>query len=117
LVACSGMRLLTTAGADYIPRTPEVGMTARVLWFWAVVTVSSGFLFGLIPSLSCAKIRFEQALRSGSRSSTDGAGARRIRRALVVSQFAVAAPLLIGAGRRESGIRYAQHLDGACHAA
>jgi putative ABC transport system permease protein len=98
LVACSGMRLLTTAGADYIPRTPEVGMTARVLWFWAVVTVSSGFLFGLIPSLSCAKIRFEQALRSGSRSSTDGAGARRIRRALVVSQFAVAAPLLIGAG-------------------
>ncbi len=100
-VTVGGIELFTTVGADFIPRTREIGLNGPVLWFLTALTAASVLLFGLIPSLHGSKSRFDRALRSGGRSSTDAAGPagpRRLRRALVVSQFAVAAPLLIGAG-------------------
>ena len=94
----SGIKLVTTFGTDFIPRTSEIGLNSSVIWFLATLTAGSAALFGLIPALHSSNPRFDLAWRSGGRRATAGRGARRLRRTLVVSQFAVAAPLLIGAG-------------------
>ncbi len=106
-----GIRLLTTVGADFIPRTQEVGLDGATVWFLFTITLGSGLLFGLIPSLHGAKKQFATALRSESRSATEGVGPRRLRRALVVTQFAVAAPLLVGAGLLIGTLANLQRVD------
>jgi putative ABC transport system permease protein len=98
LLLLGGLRLLSTVGGDYLPRAAEISVDGTVLWFLAALTVGSGLLFGTIPSLQGTRARTDQALRSGGRAFTETKGQRRIRRALVASQFAIAAPLLIGAG-------------------
>jgi putative ABC transport system permease protein len=93
-----GTELLRTAGAQFIPRTQEIHVDGTVLLFLGAVTLSSGLLFGLLPSLAGVQLSVQQALRDNGRSTSDAAGPRRLRRVLVASQFAIAAPLLIGAG-------------------
>jgi putative ABC transport system permease protein len=110
-LAMSAMRLLATAGADFIPRIQEMSLSGPVLWFFAAVTVLSGLLFGLIPSLHGLGARLDLALRSSSRSATHSVGTRRLRRALVVAQFAVGTPLLIAAGLLISSLAKLQRVD------
>ena len=45
-IAWGGIRLLQTAGANYVPRTQEIGLDGPVLWLLAAVTIASGVLFG-----------------------------------------------------------------------
>ncbi len=97
-LAFVGIELLKNMGAGYIPRTREIGLNESILWFLTMVTLGSGLLFGLIPALHGARSRFEQNLRSGGLSATAAEESGRLRGALVVAQFAMAAPLLIGAG-------------------
>ncbi|MCZ6857394.1 MAG: ABC transporter permease [Gemmatimonadetes bacterium] len=111
VLTVGGIKLLTTVGADFIPRTQEVGLDGATVWFLLAITLGSGLLFGLIPSLHGAKTQFATALRSESRSATEGVGPRRLRRALVVTQFAVAAPLLIGAGLLIGTLANLQRVD------
>jgi len=110
-IMLGALKLLTTKGAAYIPRAQEIGVDSAVLWFLVAATLLCGLLLGLIPSLSGAKLRLEQALRAGGRSATDSARPRRMRRALVASQFAVAAPLLIGAGLLVGSLARLQRVD------
>jgi putative ABC transport system permease protein len=98
LIALWGANLLITAGASYIPRAEEISVNGPVLWFLAALTLGSGLMFGLAPSLQGARSRLDNALRSGGRAFSEARGPRKLRRALVMSQFAVAAPLLVGAG-------------------
>lgn len=97
-IALGGIAVLRTAGATSIPRSAEIGLTGPVLTFLAATTAAAGLLFGLIPALHGAAVPIDTSLRSGGRSSTAAAGPRRLRRALVMVEFAVATPLLIGAG-------------------
>jgi predicted permease len=94
LIASGGIMLARTAGAEFIPRTTEIGMTAPVLLFLAITTAGAALLFGLVPSLQATA----SDTSIGPSRSTDAAGSRRLRRALVVSEFAIATPLLIAAG-------------------
>ncbi len=110
-LAVAGIKLLTTVGADFIPRTQEVGLDGPTVWFLLAITLGSALLFGLIPSLHGAKSQFATTLRSESRSATESVGSRRLRRALVVTQFAVAAPLLIGAGLLIGTLANLQRVD------
>jgi predicted permease len=93
-----GIRLLVVFGADYLPRTQEVRIDGNVLLFLVTLTAGSSLLFGLIPWLFAAKARVEEAFRSGGRSVAGSVRSRRFQRVLVVAQFAIALPLLIGAG-------------------
>jgi predicted permease len=110
-LALAGVRLLTAVGVGYIPRTPEIGLDAPVFWFLAMITVASGLMFGLIPALQGARFRFRQVLSAGGRSATDAIGPRRLRHALVVAQFAIVAPLLIGAGLLLGSLARLQRVD------
>jgi predicted permease len=110
-LATAGVRLLSTAGSGYIPRAEEIGLTGPVFAFWAAVTLASGLLFGLVPALAGAATRFEGALASGGRGSTDAAGPRRLRQVLVGAQFAVATPLLIGSALLLASLVRLQRVD------
>ena len=109
-VAVGGIRLIKVAGVGFIPRSAEVGLTGPVIAFLAAVTVGAGLLFGLIPALHGAAFRFV-GIQPGGRSSTDPAGPRRLRRALVVAEFAVATPLLVAAGLLVASLARLQRVD------
>jgi putative ABC transport system permease protein len=96
-VAYGGMQLLQTQGATYFPRTGEIQFNANLAWLMLALAVSSALLFGLVPAFNITGGSVDESLRS-SRSTTASVGVRRMRRALVSAQFAIATPLLIAAG-------------------
>lgn len=110
-VAAIGTRLITRFGAEYLPRTEEIALAGPVLWFLAATTLGSSLMFGLIPALHGGRARIEQTLRSGGRTATDAVAEQRLRRTLVVAQFAVAAPLLVGAGLLLGSLLKLQRVD------
>jgi predicted permease len=97
-LAWAGIRLLRSYGIGYLPRVQELALDGPVLWLLAGLTLASALLFGLVPALHGSGGPVDESLRSVSRSSTGSVAVRRLRRVLVGAQFAVATPLLIGAG-------------------
>lgn len=111
LLSLVGIRLISTLGADFIPRTREMGLDGQVLCFLVAVTLGSTLLFGLIPALQGTRSRFGQLLRYGRQSASEAPGPKQFRRTLVVAQFAIAAPLLIGAGLLVGSLARLQRVD------
>ena len=99
-VSLLAISLVTSFGGEYIPRVNEVRLSGPVLQWLAILTAGSGlviFAGALVPVIRTSTRRMDDALRSGSRSTTDGPTARRLRRALVAAEFALATPLIIAA--------------------
>jgi predicted permease len=94
----AGLRLATSAGSDFIPRTAEVGLTPSVLLFFALATAASLLLFGLFPALQGTRAGGPEGLREGGQRTGQASGARRARSFLVATQMAVSVPLLVGGG-------------------
>jgi predicted permease len=111
VLAWLGIGLLRGFGGPYIPRSAEIAFDAPTQWLLAALTVASGLLFGLVPALHGAGGPVDEALRSLSRSSTGSLAVRRLRRALVGSQFAVATPLLVAAGLLLASLNALQRVD------
>ena len=80
-----------------LPRAAAIGVDGWVLGFSAVLSVTTGLLFGLLPALNTMPLRLTSALASDSRGSV-GTSSRRARQALVIVDLAVALVLLVGAG-------------------
>ncbi len=70
----------------------------RVLVFTLFVSLASGILFGLLPALHLSSGALDGMLKEGSRGSSGGLRAHRTRSALVATEVALAAVLLVGAG-------------------
>jgi putative ABC transport system permease protein len=82
---------------DMIGGAP-IALDSRVLLFTLLASLASGVLFGLIPGLRLLGTDLNVSLQEGGRGSFGGGRARRMRSALVVTEIAMAAVLLIGAG-------------------
>jgi predicted permease len=95
LLAWAGIDLMQHYGAAYFPRTHEIGVDSTAAWLILALAVSSTLLFGLVPALHGSGGRIDAALRAESRSATGSAGVRRVRRALVATEFVIATPLLV----------------------
>ena len=81
-----------------LPRAAEIRLDGVVLGFALVVSIATGILFGLFPSLSVSRPNIAGILREGIGAA--GRGAWRFlssRAALVVGQVALSTVLLIGA--------------------
>ncbi len=98
LVAYSGIGLIKAFSPGDIPRLSEVAIDGRVLAFALLVTVATGVLFGLVPSLQASKADLQSSLKEGGRTSAAGARRPRLRQGLVVSEMALAVVLVAGAG-------------------
>ncbi|PYU47035.1 MAG: ABC transporter permease, partial [Acidobacteria bacterium] len=96
LLAYGGILLLTTLSPDHLPRIGDVAIDGRVLAYTAVVSVLTGIIFGLAPSLGVALVDVSQPLK-GQRS-TPTPKHSGLRSTLVVSEVALSLALLIGAG-------------------
>ncbi|HMF97337.1 MAG TPA: ABC transporter permease [Vicinamibacterales bacterium] len=97
-IARAGVGLVRDFGAAYFPRSSEIALDGPVLWLLVSLTAASALLFGLVPAVHGSGGPVEDTLRASGRSTTGGIGARRLRRALVAAQFAIATPLLVVAG-------------------
>jgi predicted permease len=94
-LAFLAVRGLVALSPSTIPRAAEITLDWHVLLFTLVLTVATGFAFGLTPLLSTGA-HLSTALRQGTRTS---AGARRaVRSVLVIAEIAIAVTLVVGAG-------------------
>jgi putative ABC transport system permease protein len=101
LLAYAGDRLLTVAMAAArlsFPNARTIEIDWRVLLFSLAITVLTGAVFGLAPSLVATKTGLSDALKEGGLSTTAEAARRRLRNGLVVAEIALALVLLAGAG-------------------
>ncbi|HEX4167475.1 MAG TPA: ABC transporter permease [Bryobacteraceae bacterium] len=82
----------------YLPAEAVISLDLRALLFTAALILATGVLFGIAPALQAARVDPSGALKEGGRSATAGAGGRRLRGILIVSEVALAFILLSGAG-------------------
>ncbi len=97
-LAWVGIQLLVALAPEGLPRVNELGLNGAVLLFTLVVSLATGLVFGLAPTLRLSRPNLAGDLREGDRGSTVGRGHQRLRSVLVVSEVAVALVLLVGAG-------------------
>ncbi|HKX29457.1 MAG TPA: ABC transporter permease, partial [Blastocatellia bacterium] len=98
LLAMQGVDLLKAVGPADLPRVREIAVDGRVLGFTLAVSLLTGILFGLAPALQASRPDLNETLKGSGRRATGGAGHRRLRSLLVVSEIALSLVLLVGAG-------------------
>ncbi len=98
LIAVLGLKILVALSPGDIPRFDQAGIDGWVLVFTLVVSLLTGLIFGLVPSLQTSKPDLNNTLKEGGRGTTGGAGGVRVRNLLVVSEIALSLVLLVGAG-------------------
>ncbi|MGB0033910.1 MAG: ABC transporter permease [Candidatus Acidiferrales bacterium] len=89
-------------GPKSVPRLGSIRVDGEALAFTLALSLLSGILFGLSPVLRVSRIDLHSALSDTSRASASvgavwGRG-NNLRRLLVISEMALSAVLLIGAG-------------------
>jgi putative ABC transport system permease protein len=82
---------------DTLPSEADLTLNLPILLFTLIASSVSGILFGCAPAWYATRVDPAEALKEGGRSGT-GAGRQRLRRLLVVGEFALALALLTGAG-------------------
>ncbi len=73
-------------------------MDWMVFLYFALVCVLSGVLFGFAPAWRASQVNLNEALKDGSRGTSEGPGGGWLSGALVVFQLTLAVVLLTGAG-------------------
>jgi predicted permease len=82
---------------ETFPAEADLRLNLPILLVMFAVTTLCGVLFGSIPAWYASHVNPGEALKEGGHAGT-GAGRHRLRRVLVVAEFALALPLLAGAG-------------------
>jgi putative ABC transport system permease protein len=80
-----------------LPSEADLRLNIPILLFTLAATTLAGLLFGCVPAWYASRVDPAETLKEGGRSGT-GVGRHRLRRALVVGEFALALSLLAGAG-------------------
>jgi predicted permease len=109
LLAVGGIRLIRAFGPSTLPRLNEIALDLRVLGWTLAISLLAGILVGLAPAIST--LRRDVRPSESGRSVSGGAATRRIRRALVVAEFALAIVLLVGAGLLVRSWWYVSNVD------
>ena len=89
--------LLAMAPPDLIP-AEGVQLDLRVLCFTAMIAIATAVLFGMLPAFQASRIRPNEQLKEGGRGGMEAVNRGRTRRALVVTELALAVVLLAGSG-------------------
>jgi predicted permease len=111
LLALAAVRFIRGLGPGIVPRLNEVSLDLRVLGWALAISLLAGILVGLAPVMTTLRRDLRPSGREGGRSVSGGAATRRMRRALVVAQFALAIMLLVGAGLLVRSWWYVQSVD------
>ena len=98
LLAIWGVPALLALNDGNLPSTAHVSISLPVLGFALLVSLATGFLFGLAPAMQMARTDLHESLKEGGRGAVSQRGSLAMRRGLVVSTVALALTLLVGAG-------------------
>jgi predicted permease len=97
-LAAAALRLILARAPVDLPRLDEVHLDARVLLFTCAISILAALLFGLLPAWRATRIDPQEAMQSGSRGSTEGRGAGRLRSVLLGVEVGLSTLCLIAGG-------------------
>ncbi|HEX8719946.1 MAG TPA: ABC transporter permease [Pyrinomonadaceae bacterium] len=89
----------------------QVGLDGRVLGFTVLVSLLTGPIFGLVPSLQASKVDQYHTIKEGGTKGGGSARLRNMRGLLVVTEVALSVVLLIGAGLMIKSFLRLQQVD------
>ncbi|MGA2847460.1 MAG: ABC transporter permease [Terracidiphilus sp.] len=95
LLSIKGLQVIMPEGT--LPSEADLTLNLPILLFSLAASTLSGLLFGCAPAWYATRVDPADALKEGGRSGT-GAGRQRLRRMLVIGEFALSLALLTGAG-------------------
>jgi putative ABC transport system permease protein len=111
LVAHAGIRLILAVRPGDLARLNEVGLDPRVLAWSLALCLLTGILIGLTPAITMLRRNLRPSVQEGGRGIAGGVATRGIRRALVVTEFALAIVLLVGAGLLVRSLVSVENID------
>lgn len=92
------VRVLVLWAPVDLPRLSDVHVDWRVLLFALGAAAACGLFFGLFPAWRLMRVDPQEAMRSGSRSTTESGSGMRVRELLVSVEVGLSCLLLIVAG-------------------
>jgi putative ABC transport system permease protein len=95
LLAYLAIAPIQALGATSLPRVADIMLDRNVLAFAFVVTIATGFVFGVVPAWQAARGGVAAVLKESGRST--GARGHRMRGLLLVAEVALSLVLLVGA--------------------
>ena len=98
LVAQWTLHLIASLLPDDAASTFKIELDPVVLLFAAILTIATGFLFGLFPALHSTRPDLLPTLKGQSGQPSGAKGAARFRTSLATFQIAISMTLLIAAG-------------------
>jgi predicted permease len=104
------LRSVTTVVPDGLPRLASIRVDGAVVAFTSAVAFVVATLSGLVPALAASSLDVAAALRAGGRGVRGGHG-QRGRRALVVTQVALAVAVVAAAGLLARSLERLQATD------
>jgi len=96
--------------ADALPAEADLRLNVPILLIMLATATLAGVLFGCAPAWYASRSDPAGALKEGGRSGI-GQGRQRLRRFLVIAEFAMALPLLAGAGLAIHSLWNLTHVD------
>ena len=96
-VAVWGVDGLVQVSPANLPNLHAVSINGAVLAFTAGMSILTGLVFGLAPAIQGSTVDLNQVMRESARSATAAGRLARLRAMFVVSEFALALVLLVGA--------------------
>jgi putative ABC transport system permease protein len=97
-VAWVSLRVVTTAGAELIPRAEGIGLDPTVLAFTLAVALVTGLGLGLLTALGTPMRSVAATVRDASRGSTADRVRNRFHTVLLVAEIAASFVLLVATG-------------------
>jgi putative ABC transport system permease protein len=98
LFAWQGLKLIIALRPSSLDDLAQVHIEPVVLLWSVGVSVATGVLFGCAPAFFAGARAVGDVLKDETRTASGGAGARRVRSALIVAEVAMSLVLLVGAG-------------------
>jgi len=111
MLGWGSLRLLGRLDLQQIPRGTEIGLDPVSVGFTLGIAVLLGIVIGIFPVANAYGVNLSSVFHEGGRTGTGGRGPRLLRRALVVTQVAVAFVLLIGTGLLLASFRQVLAID------
>jgi putative ABC transport system permease protein len=94
-----------------LPSEADIRLSIPVLLFTLAATMLSGILFGCAPAFQAMGLNLTDALKEGACGTGVGKSRHRVRRILVVGEFALALTLLAAAGLAIHSFWNLTHVD------
>ena len=92
-----GLKFLLRVQPGNLPRLQDIHLDVRVLGFALLVSLVTGFIFGLVPAWQATRMDLNESLKEEGRGMTAGQRRHRLRSGLVIAEIALSLILFVDA--------------------